>query len=185
MQELAHSFNITLDEATSGKIGRIQSDLREHFTELRTVDPTAHCSLLLRFATANDTEHFVRVLSDEFKEDRPQTITFSACVISVSGTSLFLVPDAPSRAALMLLHERALRVAGMIGNAESGGAPERYPFEPHITLIKVAPEHAGEAREFVGDRLNGLTTSVESYHITVDDPDRTGAFVVVASLSLS
>jgi len=173
--ELAHSFNIVLDPAVSNQIKEIQKMLSGKFRERRFYDNSPHVSILTKFMPQSQTKIFDKLLEGEFKNDQIWKLEFSNFVISDNGTYICLNFSKETTKKVFELHKRAKRATKDVGAlGMNGEAKPRYPFYPHLSIIKLKEDEAKKALKMIKKNLKGSKVQVQKYEITAQEDDTTG-----------
>jgi 2'-5' RNA ligase len=173
-QELAHSFNLILNEEVSGQIKNIQKKLADRFSELRFYDNSPHLAIGTKFMGQSLTNVFVNALENEFNKDMQWEIEFAGFGRAETGNYIFLNLTEESRAKLFDLHERTFLATKEIGFEGHNGEAPRYPYDPHISIIKIKAEEIEEALKLLNDDFKGTKMVVKSYEITREELDERG-----------
>jgi 2'-5' RNA ligase len=188
-KELIHSFNIRLSPEVAQKLKLEQEKLSKRFTELRFYDASPHLSLGAKFMTESETDAFVQALAEEFKDDKAWELEFASFQPSDAqeGKYIFLTLTLESQRKLFNIHERAFGVTEEIGSEGMEGATKpKYPYHPHVSVIKVQTEEMPEALKLIKEDFSGVTMPVTHYEVTRQKEDEKGfsTFPVVLEINL-
>src|SRR3972149_11351622 len=174
-QELACSFNIVLDKEIRERIRKIQNDLVEKFSEKRFYDSSPHAAICTKFMGISKTKDFVEVIQKEFKNDKIWELELSTFVPSDQGTYIFLNFSKKSVDKIFELNKRAIESTKGIGfEVQHGEDKPKYPYFPHISIIKLEDHEVTEAINLIRDDLNGLKMPVRKYEIMVQKDNKKG-----------
>lgn len=185
--ELAHSFNIILDSVISDVIKDVQKTICSEVDEQRCYDNSPHLAVATKFITADKTDDFIEALVSEFCNQKPFDIAFTKFEASSTGNYIFLNLDQPSREKIFELSRRAFNATVGIGNEGQGGNPPKYPFDPHVSVIKLNPNDMKKALTLVNKKTVNFCMTVTNFEITRELSDGSGysKFPVVATISCS
>lgn len=188
-KELSHSFNISLSQEFSQKLRKEQEKLAQRFTELRLYDASPHLSMGTKFMGESETEAYVQALAEEFKKDAAWELEFADFQPSDAqiGKYIFLMLSVESRERLIDLHERTFHVTKGIGSeGMEGKAKPKYPYDPHVSVIKVQPEEMTEALKLIKEDFSGIRMPVTRYELTRQKEDEKGfsTFPVMLEINL-
>lgn len=172
--ELAHSFNIVLDDVIAQKIVDVQKEPSEKFGEMRKYDPSPHLSIATKFMGQSNTDNLVGALKNEFQGEESWELEFAGFAPSETGSFIFLNLSDQSRQKVFELHRRAFEATKDIGYEGHGGLPPEYPYDPHISIIKSKSDERNEALKLINKNLSGVKMKVKSYVITRQDNDENG-----------
>jgi hypothetical protein len=165
-KELAHSFNIVLNDDFLKEILEIQKRLKEKITERRNYDSSPHLAIATKFMDESKTDDFVKILIKEFSNDKKQELIFSSLSISKDKDYIFLNPNEKSKEIISSLHKRAFITTKDIGFENHNGLSLKYLYNPHISIIKLQPEQIPLAMEIIGNDFSDFALRMESYEIT-------------------
>jgi len=185
---LSHSFNVCLGEDILKKLRQEQEKLAKVFTELRPYDSSPHLSIGTKFMTESETGAYLHAVAQEFKSEKTWELTLSDFEPSDAqiGKYIFLTLAPESRERMFSLHERLFRATKGIGSEGMHGPTPKYPYDPHISLIKVQPEEMPQAIQLIQEDLGGVVTPVTRYELTRQKEDEKGfsTFPVMLSIDL-
>lgn len=173
-KELAHSFNIALDKEFSQKLFDIQKRLAIKIKERRNYDSSPHLAFATKFMGQSETGNFVDALVREFSNDTKWELEFSSFSVAETGNYIFLNLNNESRKRLFALHERALTATKGIGMETHSGLPEKYPYDPHISIIKLQSEEVTRALKLIEKDFLGIKISVKIYEIVRQEDKENG-----------
>jgi len=192
-EELSYAFNVVLDREVSQRIKLIQQKLRARFSEQRNYDPSPHLSIHQKHLELSKSDEFVGALVDEFQNESIWKLEFNYFSIADSisdspseslNSYIFLNLDTQSKQILFDLNSRAIDVTRNI-TSELGTA-SKYPYEPHISILKVKREEVAEAFKIVLENFLEVKMEVTKYEITRQqrDPNGFSIFPVIGEINL-
>ena len=186
VEELAHSFNVVLDKRISAKIKDVQETVASKIKERRNYDNSPHLAVATKFMRAVITDNFVKALYKEFSAEKPFEITFTRFESAETGNYIFLNLDTESREKLFALSERAFQVTRGVGFEGHGGLAPKYPYDPHISVIKLETEEINHALGLINKDLSNLKMRASAFEITRGQLNDKGfgEFPVVATINL-
>lgn len=174
-KELACSFNIVLKKEIMERLRDIQNMLTKKFKEKRFYDSSPHVAICTKFMPLSKTNDFLEVIKEEFRNDDVWELGFSKFVSSQNGNFIFLNFSEETTDKILTLNSRALQCSKGIGFEVQGGADEpKYPYFPHISIIKLSDDEIEEAMSLMRDNLCGMKMLVQTYEITVQKDDKKG-----------
>lgn len=133
-----------------------QGRLSERFKEQRFYDFSPHLSIANKFMDAAATPNFIEALVNEFKNDTSWELEFADFRPAKTNDYIFLHLSPESWQKLFDFHERAFLVTKGIGLEIPSGNKFRYfEYDPHISIIKLAPEDMGKAIGFIKEDFLG------------------------------
>ncbi len=186
--ELVHSFNIKLSSEISEKIKAEQVKLSEKFEEKRFYDSSPHLSIGVKFMQPEDSPRFLEALQEEFKNDKVWELELGNFSISDTGNYVFLNLSLESTQYIYDLHERMLKASMGVGFENQNNDPvPKYPYHPHLSIIKLPLEHAQQALSLLKTDLVGIKMPVSEYFITRQQIDEKGfsTFPIVLEINLT
>ena len=173
-RELAHSFNITLESPIASRMRIVQERLAETISELRNYDSAPHLAIATKLMQQEESDAFVRTLAQEFAGEKAWELTFSGFAASETGSYVFLHLSPESREKMFALHLRAMESTRGIGGEGSNGQPPKYPYDPHISIIKLPPEKKTAALARITDDFSHVRMAVTRYEMTREQLRETG-----------
>jgi len=113
-------------------------------------------------------------------------LNFTKITESSNRKYIFLNPDQETKETITSLRERALEATKGIGLETIDGTPAKYPFDPHISIIKLDPSEVSLAMEIIGNDFEPIETDAELYEISKQDGGEDGFFhfPIVKEISL-
>ena len=186
-KELAHSFNIQLSPEILGALKREQEKLSKLFSEQRFYDSSPHLAIATKFMSEPFSQEFITALKKEFDDDASWWLGFSDFKPAQTNDYIFLHLNAESRQKMFELHERAFRTTRAIGfEKPDSGKFRHFDYDPHISIIKVAPENLEKALATLKNDMSAIKMPVTKYVITRQTDDEKGfaTFPIVCEISL-
>ncbi|MBI4160282.1 MAG: hypothetical protein HY506_00045 [Candidatus Yanofskybacteria bacterium] len=175
VKKLSHSFNLRLSPAITDRLKDRQNKLSEKFDERRLYDTSPHLSIANKFMDAATTPQFIKALDKEFEADSVWKLEFADFRPAPTNDYIFLHLSNVSREKLFALHERAFLVTKGIGLEIPSGNKFRYfPYDPHVSLIRLDPQNMPGALQFLRQDLKGERMAVTQYVITRQTDDENG-----------
>jgi 2'-5' RNA ligase len=175
-KELAHSFNAKLSKEISDKLKNEQEKLRDlGFIEKRFYDSSPHLAIATKFMSEKETEKFIGVLKNEFKNDESFELEFSDFKLSRTRDYIFLHLNFESEQKILDLHSRAFQATKNIGlEIQTGKTFRHFEYNPHISIIKLPQEEIGNALEIIKEDFSGIKMLVNCFEITRQTDDEKG-----------
>jgi hypothetical protein len=186
MQELAHSFNIVLSAELTSKVQSVQRLLGDKFLELRNYDSSPHLAVATKFMGSDLTPDFIEALKVEFSKEKSFDITFTSFAPAETGNYIFLNLDTESREKILTLSRRAFQATKGIGFEGHGGTAPKYPYDPHISIIKLENGNIDKALSLINCDFSSITMTVEGFELTRESLNEQGfgEFPIVARINL-
>jgi len=187
-KELSHSFNIELSQEILRRLRDEQDRLLSRFKEQRLYESSPHLSIANKFMDAVTTSKFVEALTKEFENDKSWELEFTDFRPSSTNDYIFLHLSPESRQKLLNLHERAFTVTKNIGlETPSESKFRHFQYDPHISIIKLAPEDMEAAISLIKEDFVGVKMPVTQYVITqqADDKEGFSYFPVICEVNLT
>jgi hypothetical protein len=173
-KELAHSLNIRLGDEILNKLKVEQNKLLEKFNERRMYDSLPHLSVATKFMSREETSKFTEVLKNEFKDDKVWELEFADFKPSDTQDYIFLHLNPESEKKITELHERAFKATREIGlEIQTGNKFRHFDYNPHISIIKLAPEEVAEAIGIINN-FSGVKMPVSSFYVTRQTDNKNG-----------
>lgn len=182
-KELAVSFNAVLSGELSKEIADLQKELSSRFDEKRFYDSSPHLAIATKFMTEEESEKFIETIKKEFEQEKAFEIEFDDFTLSSDRRYIFLNLNKPSREKIFKLYNRAMKVAKKIGAEGMQGNPPKYPYFPHISIIKLDEKDACKAIRMILHNLKGRKMLVTKLEITRQQDDD-GGFAYFPSISV-
>ncbi len=186
-KELSHSLNVILSPHIAELLRNIQKEILTAVSERRPYDNSPHLSLVNKFMGKSQTAAFVNTLTKEFRDDSSWELTFADFSPSPTNEYIFLNVDKDSQKRLRDMHARAFAVTRGIGTAGQNGIDiPKYPYVPHVSIIKLQPEETEKSLRLIAHELSGITMPVKNLEITTQKDMENGfsIFPIIATIEL-
>lgn len=165
-KHIAVSFNIFLPDSFSRKIKNIQDELYEVIPDRRKYDTSPHLSICTKFMKVGNIEDFVKTVKKEFSNCKSFKLKFTTVGPTKGLNYIFLYLDEDSKAFLRNMNTHALNATKGMGLETIDGTPIKYPYLPHISIIKLYPEHVEEALRIIGNNFLPIDINISTLEIT-------------------
>ncbi len=172
-KQLAISFNIVLSEDVQNKLKEVQKMLAEHITERRHYDSSPHLAICTKFMPQSKVEEYTEVINRTFNNLQTFTIKFTKLEPTTSGKYIFLNLETKSREYILELNTKTRAATKGIGNETIDGLPTRYPFDPHISIIKLEPHETQKALDLL-DQIELAPMLIQQLEVSVESRDENG-----------
>lgn len=173
-RELAVSFNVVLNEEIQNQLRRIQKKLSEKIKEKRFYDNSPHLAICTKFMPRITTNKYIPIINKQFKDIKAFDIEFTKFEPSPTGNYIFLNLSKNTRDHISKLNEEVKRISKGIGNESPKGLPPKYPYDPHISIIKLESYQIQEALNMLNDEFKVSSMKVDELELTVEKRDETG-----------
>ena len=172
--QIAVSFNIVLSEKVSSELVRVQRKLAEKIKERRFYDNSPHLAICTKFMLRSVVDEYISVLERYFEDMEKFELELSSFGASKTGNYIFLNFTDETRNKIYDLNDEAKRATKGIGEETPGGLPPKYPYDPHISIIKLEESQVELALELLNDEFDIPTMLVRKLEVTVEHRDETG-----------
>jgi 2'-5' RNA ligase len=185
-RELAVSLNIVIPSQIKERIIDVQHAVNQVVEEQRYYDYSPHLAVVTKFMVKDVSDEYVEVVAEELKEIKQFALTFAGFAPSETNNYIFLNFEEASKNNIFELNKHILTATKKYGNETPGGLPARYPFDPHISIIKLKPFEVKKALHAIRDDFAGEKMLVTELEITRENrrEDGFGEFPVVAKIKL-
>lgn len=162
-QERVHTIYVDVNREVSDLLFSAYGEITKQYKDKRGYDWKPHMNILSAVIKNDKTEQFTKQFMGEFKNNKKTEIVFTHFSMRESGY-IFLEPDLPSKKLFKGLHSRALRHAKKLGyEGYTIGRVHQYPFNPHLSVIKLDPEKISKAFDAVKNRKFEIKMPVNEY----------------------
>lgn len=173
-RELAVSFNVVIKEDIRNRLKEVQKKLLSEINERRNYDSSPHLAVCTKFMPQNLVDEYTKIIKENFSNLPSFTITFTEFAPSPTNNYIFLNLDEQSRNTIFELNRKIKEVTKRIGNEALNGLPPKYPYDPHISIIKLEEYQVEKALQLLNESFNNVQMTVESFELTVEERDHTG-----------
>lgn len=174
LNELAISFNIAIQEDIKTRLKEIQRKLNTEISERRNYESSPHLAVCTKFMPQNLVNEYTKAIKENFSDIPSFTITFTEFAPSPTNNYIFLNLDEQSRSTIFELNRKIKEVTNGIGNESLKGLPPKYPYDPHISIIKLKDYQIKKALQLLNDSFGNVQMVVESFELTVEKRDESG-----------
>lgn len=186
-RNIAVSLNVLLPDSFISSVALIHSRAISIYPEQRNYDVTPHLAILTKFMPEQGVEEFVNVITTSSSNEKAYLLNFQSIIKAELGTYIFLEPDVSSRNRLIELREKALIKSKGIGFETPNNEPAKYPYEPHISIIKLAnSEEVSSTLHFLVSEFIPIQTTIRALYISKEArrADGYADFPTIATINL-
>ena len=173
-RELAVSFNIVLDEKLKQKLKKVQAIIQKEIPEKRFYENTPHLAVCTKFMPITKVERYKKEIENIFEEYKKFSIIFTTFSPSVTGNYIFLNLDQESKKRIIELNRYIKDNTKDIGFESPKNLPPKYPFDPHISIIKLEEYQIQRALNLINENFNNVSMAVTEFELTVEKRDEKG-----------
>lgn len=130
--------------------------------------------------------NFAKAIKNEFKDETRWELEFADFKLAETNDYVFLHLSPESRQKMFDIHEQAFRATKDIGSETPNGKFRHFPYDPHISIIKIEPEQAMKALSEIQKNMSGVQMPVTKYEITkqIDDENGFANFPIICEIDL-
>ena len=174
LNELAISFNVAIQADIKNRLKEVQRKLNTEISERRNYESSPHLAVCTKFMPQNLVEEYTKTIEDNFSKIPAFTITLTEFAPSPTNNYIFLNIDEESRKTIFELNRKIKEVTKGIGNESPKGLPPKYPYDPHISIIKLEEYQIKKALQLLNENFSNVQMIVESFELTVEKRDESG-----------
>ena len=172
--QIAVSFNIVLSDKVKAELIRVQRKLSSKIKDRRFYDNSPHLAICTKFMQRSLVKEYLPVIENNFKDLEKFKLEFSGFNASDTGNYIFLNFSKETRENIFDLNNKTKKVTKGIGDETPGGLPSKYPYDPHISIIKLEESQVELALELLNDEFDISTMLVEELEVSVEHREETG-----------